>query len=148
LKRFAFKLEKILTLRLNRERETEVELGRAVGALSALENRIKRVAEEKVLAAGNRFDKTHGAGDIRSYENYILRLDKTRDALLTAAAKAELEVEKARGVYLEASRDRKIIDRLKERREREYRAFTQREEIKVIDDIAGGSAARKRIAGL
>ncbi|MDR1143244.1 MAG: flagellar export protein FliJ, partial [Spirochaetaceae bacterium] len=86
MKRFVFKLEKILALRLNRERETEVELGRAVGALSALENRIKRVAEEKVLAAENRFDKTHGAGDIRSYENYILRLDKTRDTLLTAAA--------------------------------------------------------------
>jgi flagellar FliJ protein len=147
LKRFAFKLEKILALRLNRERETEIELGRAVGALSALENRIRKVAEEKFRAAGSRFDKAHGAGDIRSYDNYILRLDKTRDALLEAAAKAELEVEKARGIYLEASRDRKIIDKLKERREREYRAFMQREEIKVIDDIAGGSAARKRIAG-
>jgi flagellar FliJ protein len=148
VKRFAFKLEKILALRLNRERETEIALGRAIGALSALENRIKNVAEEKVLAAGSRFDKTHGAKDIRSYENYILRLDKTRDALLTAAAGAELEVEKARNIYLEASRDRKIIDKLKERREREYRAFVQLEEIKVTDDVSGGAAARKRIAGL
>jgi flagellar FliJ protein len=142
LRRFAFKLEKVLVLKLNRERETEVELGRTIGVLSALENRIQKVAEEKVQALGNRFDKTHDADDIRSYDNYILRLDKTRDALLEASAKAELEVEKARDVYIEASRDRKIIDKLKERREREYRAFMQREEIKVIDDISGGSAAR------
>jgi flagellar FliJ protein len=148
LRRFAFKLEKILALRMNRERETEIELGRAVGALSALENRIKKVAEEKVRAAESRFDKAHGAGDIRSYENYILRLDKTRNALLEAAAGAELEVEKTREIYLEASRDRKIIDKLKERQEREYRTFMWREEVKVIDDIAGGSASRKRIAGL
>jgi flagellar FliJ protein len=143
LKRFHFELEKILALRLNRERETELELGKAIGALTELENRIKRLAEEKIMAASGRFNKAHGVTEILSYDNYILRLDKTKDVLVEAAAKAELAVEEARAAYLEASRERKVFDKLKERRRREYNKFTLAEEVKMLDDISGGAAARK-----
>ncbi|MDR2143125.1 MAG: flagellar export protein FliJ, partial [Treponema sp.] len=99
MKRFHFKLEKILALRLNRERETELELGKAIGALVELENRLKRLAEEKSIAAAGRFNKAHGMTEILSYDNYILRLDRTKDTLVEAAAKAELVVETARAAY-------------------------------------------------
>ena len=145
MRRFSFKLEKILRLRENREKETEIELGKAVGILSALELRIKNIALEKVQAAKNRFSGSFS--QMRNYEFYIMRLDQTRDALLEAAAKAELEVEKAREIYLEASRDRKIISKLKERQEKEYQRNVNLEEIKIIDDISGGRSARKIIAG-
>ena len=141
MRRFNFKLEKILKLRENYEHETEIELGKAIGVLSALETRIKNIAEEKVNAAKNRFSGNFN--QIRSYEFYIWRLDQTRDALLNAAAQAELEVEKRREIYLEASRDRKIISKLKERQEKEYRRTVNLEEIKIIDDISGGVIARK-----
>ena len=143
MRRFNFKLEKILKLRANRERETELELGRAVGILSALELRIKQTAEEKAAALANRFSAAHGFNEIRSYEFYILRLDQTRDTLLEAAARAELEVEKARQIYMEASRDRKVISNLKERQEKEYRRKMNLEEIKIIDDLSGGRFGRK-----
>ena len=146
MKRFNFKLEKILKLRENREKETEIELGKAVGVLSALETRIKNVAEEKIQANVNRFSGNFN--QIRSYEFYIMRLDQTKDALLEAAARAELEVEKVREIYLEASRDRKIFTTLKERQEREYRRAVNLEEIKMIDDISGGRAARLALAGV
>jgi flagellar FliJ protein len=145
VKRFHFDLEKILALRLNREHETELELGKAIGTLAELENRIKRVAEERVIAAAGRFGKTRGATEILSYDNYILRLDKTKDALVEAAAKAELIVETARTAYLEASRDRKVLDKLKERRQKEHHKYILAEEVKMLDDISGGSAARKAI---
>jgi flagellar FliJ protein len=145
LKRFHFELEKILALRLNRERETELELGKAIGALAELENKIKRLAEEKIIAASGRFNKAHGVTEILAYDNYILRLDKTKDALVEAAAKAELAVEAARAAYIEASKDRKVFDKLKERRRREYNAFVLAEEVKTLDDISGGSAARKAL---
>jgi flagellar FliJ protein len=146
VKRFHFKLEKILALRLNRERETELELGKAIGALTELENRIKHVAEERVIAAAGRFGKGRGAAEILSYDNYILRLDKTKDALVEAAAKAELVVETARAAYIEASRDRKVLDKLKERRRKEYNSYILAEEVKILDDISSGSAARKAIS--
>ena len=140
MRRFNFKLEKILKLRLNRERETEIELGKAVGILSALENQIKSIAKEKAQA----FASYYGTfNEIRNYEFYIMRLDQTRDDLLKKAALAEIEVEKAREIYLEASRDRKIFSSLKERQEKEYRRNVTLEEIKIIDDISSGKAARK-----
>ena len=145
MRRFNFKLEKILKLRLNRERETEIELGKAVGILSALELRIKNVAEEKVTAMKYRFSGSFN--EIRSYEFYIWRLDQTKDNLLKEAALAELEVEKAREIYLEASRDRKILSKLKERQEKEYRRSVNLEEIKIIDDLSSGRAARRAVAG-
>jgi flagellar FliJ protein len=146
VKRFHFELEKILALRLNREHETELELGKAIGALAELENRIKRIAEERIIAAAGRFTKSRGAAEILSYDNYILRLDKTKDALVEAAAKAELAVEAARAVYLEASRERKVLDKLKERRRREYHKYILAEEVKMLDDISGGRVARKALS--
>jgi len=147
VRRFNFKLEKILRLRENREHETELELGKAIGALSALELRIKQVAGETAAAVQNRFSSGNDFAQMRSYDLYILRLDHTKEALLKAAALAELEVEKAREIYLEASRDRKVISKLKERQEQEYRHAAKLEEIKTIDDTSGGAAARRAAGG-
>ena len=146
MRRFNFKLEKVLRLRENREQETKLELGKAIGVLSALELRIKNIALEKIAASQNRFSSNISFFEMRSIDLYILRLDQTKEKLLKEAALAELEVEKARTIYLEASRDRKIISKLKERQEQEYRHNMNLEEIKAIDDISGGIAARKAVA--
>ncbi|MDR1389621.1 MAG: flagellar export protein FliJ [Treponema sp.] len=142
MKAFAFKLEKLLKLRRYREQETEISLGRETGRLSAIEARIKLIAGEKKAAAAERFAKNNGARDIITIDNYMLRLEQTKENLLQAAAKQELLVEEARAVFLEASRERKIIDKLKDRRAAEYRAFYLREETKTIDDISSSSRQR------
>jgi len=147
VRRFLFKQEKILKLRENREKETELELGKAVGILSALEQRIKQVAEAKIEAFQSRFSTRNDFIQIRNYDLYILRLDQTKEALLAAAARAELEVERVKLIYLEASRERKIMSKLKERQEKEYRKAMRLEEIKSIDDLSGGVSARKIAAG-
>ena len=146
MRRFNFKLEKVLRLRENREQETKLELGKAIGVLSALELRIKNIALEIMTASQNRFSSKISFFEMRSIDLYILRLDQTKEKLLKEAALAELEVEKARTIYLDASRDRKIISKLKERQEKEYRHSMNLEEIKAIDDISGGIAARKAVA--
>ncbi|GHV89528.1 hypothetical protein AGMMS50268_00310 [Spirochaetia bacterium] len=145
MKRFRFPLEKILELRKYRERETEIELGRAIGELTEIENRIKALAIEKTKAAKERFSPNNVTVEIQSYDLYITRLDQTKERLLEEAAKAELKVEAARAAYLEASRDRKVFDKLKEKREGEYRKEMFAEETKVLDDISGGVRAREMI---
>jgi len=146
MRRFNFKLEKVLRLRENREQETKLELGKAIGVLSALELQIKNLIVEKAAASQNRYSSNNSFFEMRSIDLYILRLDQTKEILLKKAALAEIEVEKARTIYLEASRDRKIISKLKERQEQEYRHTMNLEEIKAIDDISGGIAARKAVA--
>ena len=147
MKRFRFSLEKILDLRKHREREAEVELGRAIGELTEIENKIKTLALEKTRAAKERFSLNNTIMEIQSYELYIVRLDHSRDRLLEEAAKAELKVEAARTVYLEASRDRKVFDKLKEKQETEYRREMLIEDTKVLDDVSGGVRARQMVSG-
>jgi flagellar FliJ protein len=144
MKPFVFKPEKILELRAFREGEAKIELGRAVGALTMIEGQIKNTAQDRARAAADRFSGSNGISEILSYEHYIRRLDAKREDLLKEAAQAELKVEEARRAYVEASRDRKILDKLKEKRLREYRRARQAEETKTLDDISGGMAARKK----
>jgi flagellar FliJ protein len=142
MKRFEFSMEKVLELRKYREQETEIALGRAVGELTAIEQRLERLAEERRLAAAGRFSPANSAAHIRSYEFYILRLDKTKEELLEAAAKAAQKVEEARRIFLEASRDRKVMDKLKGKRAAEYRRETLAEETKILDDLAARNTNR------
>jgi flagellar FliJ protein len=147
LRAFRFNLEKVLELRKFWEGEREIELGRAIGALTEIEHQITALAAERLRAAEARVFHGQGGAEIFSLDLYIQRLDQTRDKLFEAAAQAELRVEQARTAYLEASRDRKILDKLREKREGEYRKALFAGEIKTLDDISGGAAARKQAGG-
>jgi flagellar FliJ protein len=81
--------------------------------------------------------------DIKSADLYLLRLDRTKEALLDAAVKAELKVAQLREVYIEASRERRVLDKLREKRFSEYRKNSAREEIKTLDDLSSGTRARQ-----
>jgi flagellar FliJ protein len=136
MKRFRFGLQKILELREHAEKEAEIELGKAVGALTMIERRIASVAEERHGAAAQRFAAGNGLAEMQNYERYITRLDRTRDKLLIDAARAELVVAEKRDIYREAARNRKALDKIRERRQGEYRKFALAEENKELDDVA------------
>ncbi|MDR2537736.1 MAG: flagellar export protein FliJ [Treponema sp.] len=147
MRRFKFTLEKALKLREYREKETEIELGRAVGALTRIEQAIDATIEERNAAAAERFSAGFSVSDILAFDHYLQRLDATKARLTQEAEKALSRVEDARGVYLEASRDRKVLSNVKERREKEYHKYMLAEETKVIDDIASGAKSRRLISG-
>ena len=142
MKTFSFNLEKILRLRKYREDETRLELGRAIGILADLERRILAVAQERTRAAAEQFNPGNTAALVQQYMFYLLRLDNAKEQLLEEAALAEIKVEEARAVFIEASRERKVLDKLKEKRQKEYRKDVLAWETKVLDDISSGTAAR------
>jgi flagellar FliJ protein len=146
VKRFKFSLDKALKLREYHEKETEIDLGRAVGALTQLEQAIDATTEERIAAAAERFSAGFSVSDILTFDHYVQRLDATNVKLAQDAEKATARVEDARGVYIEASRDRKVLSNVKERREKEHHKAMLVEETKVLDDIASGSKARRLIS--
>jgi flagellar FliJ protein len=151
MKRFVFDLEKILDLRKHREQEAKIALGRAVGELTDIENQIKELAFLRSRAAGEYLPPSglavlkqdapvqvsFSAAYYRNYEFYIRRLEHKKEELLEAAAAAQLELEEKRALYLEASRERKVLDKLKEKRAAEYRRVLFTGETKILDDMAG-----------
>jgi flagellar FliJ protein len=137
MRAFAFKLEKVLKLRVSAEEEARNGLGRAVGALSAIENNIRANEAERAAAARERFASADGNAidRFRLYEAYIERLDADAERMAEEAAEAELVVDEARTAYVAASRDRKIIDKLQERDFQEYRKRSFKAEEKALDDV-------------
>ncbi|MDR2786358.1 MAG: flagellar export protein FliJ [Treponema sp.] len=143
MKRFHFNLQKALDLRAYRERDAEIELGRAVSRFTELTNRLRTLAEERFRAAAGRFSRSNSAEDMLAYERYITRLDTQKEELLEQTAAAELAVSEKREAYLAASRERKVLDKLREKRFEEYRKLALREEAKLTDDAASGQFKKK-----
>ena len=140
MKAFAYNLEKILKLRTHYEEEAKIELGRAVGILSDIERKLMVLAEETVRAQASQFSSENSAVQIQQYMFYLVRLENIREQLLQDLTIAEMKVDEARELYLEASRERKVLDKLKDKRRNEYRKTVLAEDIKTLDDL---SAARR-----
>jgi len=147
MKRFNFALEKVLELRKYNEQEAKVELGRAIGILTEIENNIKRNAAIHSRAVRERFSGMYpdedggpdgavnsGALSMLSWDNYILRLEQEAERLEEEKSRAELVVAEKRSLYLEASRELKVMDKLREKRQKEYREEMFAAETRERDD--------------
>ncbi|HOX92457.1 MAG TPA: flagellar FliJ family protein, partial [Spirochaetales bacterium] len=120
----------------------KAQLAQAAGACAILDLQLKENASLSLEASRNRFRAGGNASDFRSSERYVLRLTQDRDRLLKALALAEAKREEARLEYVRASQAHELIQKLKERAQREYYHHALQEETKVLDDIAAGTAAR------
>ncbi|MDR1428837.1 MAG: flagellar export protein FliJ [Spirochaetaceae bacterium] len=143
--KFVFKLEKVLELRGHYEKEAKIELGRAIAVLSGIEGEIEETARKRVDAAAERFLPGRTGAQIFNTDLYIMRLDRLTEKLFEDAARAELVVAEKRETYIEASREKKTLDRLREKRFAEYKKALSAEEIKTVDDIANGSRSRRAL---
>jgi flagellar FliJ protein len=142
MKAFAYSLEKVLRLRKHYEDEAKIELGRAISVLAELEQKIFAIVKETARAQTEQFDPENTAIQMQQYMFYLIRLHNTKEQLLKEAALAELKVEEAREVFLEASRERKVLDNLKDKRYKEYRKMAFAEETKALDEISAGRVNR------
>ena len=142
MKAFSFNLQKVLDLRKFHEEEAKIELGRAVGALAELEGKVVTLGEERAKAANEQISPGNSPVTIQQYMYYILRLDQYKGFLLSEIETAKENVDKARELYLEASRERKVLDKLKEKRQAEHKKQMLVEETKALDDISAQIYAR------
>ena len=155
MKRFTFPLEKVLELRKYNEQEAKIELGRAIGILTKIENNIKRNAAMHSQAVMERFLGINANSDdaaaendsgndgtlsanfhtMLAWDNFILRLEQEGERLAEEAAQAELVVEEKRSLYIEANRELKVMEKLKEKRQKEHRAEVIAAETREQDDM-------------
>ncbi len=146
MKRFQFRLEKLLELRAYGQSIAEAALARKAGAVASLERALMDNASASLKAAKERFKPGGHARDFQAAERYALRLGQEREKLMKGLAAAEFERDKAREAYIAATRDKELIDKLKERAESSYYKAAALEETKTLDDL--GSIARARSMNL
>ena len=144
MRRFQFRLERFLELRRWKEREWEIALAKILGECLLLENRIREIGELigqsrlAVFQTGSRIDVQAMA----RRELYVQRLAVERERRKVTLAEKRVEQERVRARYLEAAKERKVLDKLKERRSDEYYHRQLDEEFRTIDDL--NTAASRR----
>ena len=143
MRRFQFRLERFLELRRWKEREWEIKLARALGECLLIENRIREIGQE--IGSSRLADYTEGSRvDIEAMmrrDQFVQRLAVERERAQVTLEEKRREMEKVRARYLEVSRDRKVLDKLREKREREYYERQIDDEYRAVDDMNTSAAA-------
>ena len=135
MRRFSFKLEKLLELRGFYERKAELVLAEKAGRCVLLDTQLHELAEAKSRTGREMFSAGRMLADYRAAELYIVRLNRDKERLVKELAEAELEREKARADYIEKHKSREVMEKIKERKAGEYYRLALREETKALDDL-------------
>ena len=144
MKRFRFKLERILSLRAYKERDWELKLAGATGKCIQLTREIEDRTRMKAHSAMRSIDKREVIKDLVQNHLYMSRLDQEIQNMHIQLIEREKEREEIQIAYLEASKDRKVLSNLKEKRSSAYSKERRVEEVKENDDINTGRVAHRR----
>jgi flagellar FliJ protein len=149
MRRFRFRLEKLLELRRHTERQWEMKLAEATGACALIQKRISNIAEEMNAGRAERFSDPAHVSFENLYVNelYLQRLEEERKTKKIELERKMKEREEIKIVYLEHSKKRKVLDKLKEKKEAEYYKQQLNEDFKVADDITSNAHIRKNRSG-
>lgn len=142
MRRFRFRLERLLVIRRHHEREWELKL--AAATLAVIETR--RGITECQEGIGRSFDPDGGALDplrLLAAEQYRLGMAARIVTLVAELEVRERALEKVRLAYLEVSRARKVLDKLRERQGETWRREQGRQEIAVQNEIGAVQATRR-----
>jgi len=138
MSKFNFKLQSVLDLKIQMEDNKKNEFGSAVKKLEnekkLLEN-IKLEKEENINAFSNELKNKAKVWTLRQINGYISLLEQKIEVQKENVNKASVIVDKKREELLEAVKERKIMDKL---RDKEYDLFLKeqlKEEQKIIDEI-------------
>lgn len=134
MKKFEFPLDKVLSVRKYKNDEAEIELGKAVSHLEVLEGELNNIAvlySEIPL----KYSGLSDINDLSQLENYTLFLNTKKEDLLKQITAAKLVVEEKRKLYIEAHKELKVLENLKEKAMNEYKKNVTREQDNVLDDI-------------
>jgi len=146
VKRFRFRLERLLELRAHREQEALYRLAEATGHCVRLARRIQELGLERGAAYRSAPGEA-GSLDLGLFayrERYLAWLEATRRRLAEELAGREKKRLEVQARYLEAAREHKVLEKLKERRVAEHRRQARIEEFNVLDDVAASQFLRAR----
>lgn len=146
MKRFNFRLEKLLSLREFYEHRAEIDLARAISYLDSINMKLKNIAE-LLTQTSRQFTSSDGALDINDLyttQNYIIRLHEEKDRLLNEAVEAQIVIDEKRKIYIEAASKRKVILKLKEKKLEDWKKENNKSEDDFIDDITTFKTAAMR----
>jgi flagellar FliJ protein len=129
-----FRLQKVLEYR---ERLVDIEKNKLAEVNAKLERTKAHIIEADRIIEEKVDEKQYCEHAFKSmYDKYIKRLTMDRNALIKLRRQLELNVELQKKKVVEAIERHKIMLKLKEKHVENYRAYLNKEEMKMIDELA------------
>lgn len=146
--KFKFRLETLLKIRINARTEAQTELAKAQDAERIVEQKIEELLKNIKNAAAEAGVRLRG-GQIsvdfliafRRHEAYLLA---QQGAAQEHLVKVQKEVKRRREILMEADKEVKTLEKLKEKQFQESQDKLRLDEMKQIDEIAGQRSALKK----
>src|SRR5581483_2617095 len=146
-KRFQFRLEQVLALRKQVEDVRVRELSQAQGHLLRIEESIRahREQEKLFLDSFREFEQSgqFGADQVMAfceYKDWLLRREKDYKSREQEWSK---EVEKRRQAAIKASKDKRLLENLKEKKKNAHSQEVLAEEQRFLDEVSSIAFVRR-----
>lgn len=142
-----FSLEAVLKYRKQREDKAATKLANALRSFQLSKSKLSSAVHEHSVLCTNLNSHQKIGMDVQEFIRYQNRLEWLNNHI--AQLKEELqtkqrEVNSTRKEVIARSRDRKVMEQLKDRQNKEYRDYLEKKETRQLDEIAVLSHDRKR----
>ena len=140
MRRFQFKLQRLLDFRKIREEQAQAEFAKATRVFLHEKDKLEQIQEvfaETLAGMKAEQEKPSSSIMLKMYQEYI---DTVREGIRLQSAKVAAAAErrlKSLKAYEEASRRRKAVDNLRDRRLQQYQEEVLLEEQAFLDELGG-----------
>jgi flagellar FliJ protein len=146
-KRFEFRLERVRSMRERAEEEAREGLAAALAAREAEAARRTAIAAELVRARSAQRGAAVGGGasiaDMMAHQAYLERAERSDQTAERDLSRQDAEVAARRTALQHAARERQVMDKLREKAERDHRAALERAEASLLDELALNAHRRR-----
>ena len=134
MKKFKFRLERVLNYREAIREEKKTELAKKNAELNERVSKLEML-EEAFLKNEAALDESGNVSLLRIAGLYAARLKSEIANQIVSIEEAQEEVEVARIEYIEAAKDAKTLDTLKQKKLEEYKEYIAKEDEKFLDEM-------------
>ncbi len=150
MKKFQFKLETVLKVKtrvedLRKQELREAEFRREKARLEL--SRWQEEVEVNIQLYREKFQQRIDPEEANNYHHYLKWLNLQVDLALLKLQECEREVAVRRERLIEASKEKKILEKLKEKAYQEYQAEQLSAEIQFLDELGTGRFIRDQNIG-
>lgn len=138
MKKFQFRYESILKMRIDKEEDIKNTLAKLIKELKVMKEELNRVRDEEqrfLSQVDKRLEEGCTLDELRRYEQNKAWMKSEIENLLFYISAKEKEILAARKELVEATKQKKIMEKLKEQEMEDYQKELQAAEDKLTDQI-------------
>jgi flagellar FliJ protein len=149
-KKFKFRLDPLLKLRENREKERQREHAEAAEKVLSQKQQLDQVDRTKLQTLDHQRHRLSGnisVAEALIYSRYLMKLRKDRVTGSELLRGLEREAERRRARLVEAARERKTFELLKEKQKVRHLTALEKADQKDLDEVATNGFVRNKKKG-